>query len=127
MKNKSGSLFKYSKRAYEIQMQFTTEVMPKMMELLKPDVVIFLTSNGTEDKDKNRDEVIMRNFGVKNDDFKKMADNCIGELAEIQNFHYATKAYRTNHPDPRSSNGIGLSETIMNIIIADIKENFKQQ
>lgn len=111
-----GSLSKINAAAYGVQERFSTAVLPKMVKILNPDVVIFLTSS-------SRDAIIIRNFGVAEADFVAFDDvHGSEELAEIMNFPGAKLAYRANHPAPGKS---PLKNDVKDSIIADIKENFK--
>lgn len=113
--NKSGSLREKNRAAYDVQARFSTAVLPKMLEITKPDVVIFLTGM--------RDAIIIRNFGVAEADFVAFDDvHGSEELAEIMNFPGAKLAYRANHPAPGKS---PLKNDVKDSIIADIRENFK--
>lgn len=107
-----GSLSKKNQTVYDVQAKFSTAVLTKMLELLKPDVVIFLTSE-------SRDGVITRDFGTAG---FAVLDERFGndKLAWVKNFPVAKVAYRANHPVD------GLSNDVKDAIIADIEENFKK-
>ena len=107
--------------AYEIQAKFSTAVLPKMLEILKPHIVIFLTADGSDDENKNRDAIIKRNFGVNSQQFEAVDDSIpTTKLMWINGFNQiGTLAYRAKHPNN------GLSNVVKSAIIADIKENFK--
>lgn len=92
--NDNGSLSKKNlaenRAAYEVQARFSSVVLPKMLEITKPDVVIFLTS-------RSRDKIIIRNFGVAESDFVAFDDVHVSEvLAEIMNFPGAKLACKAN-------------------------------
>lgn len=108
-------------KAYEIQAKFSSAVLPKMLEILEPDIVIFLTANDEDDVNKNRDAIIMRNFGVNFQQFEAVDDSIpTTKLMWINGFNQiGTLAYRAKHPNN------GLSNVVKEAIITDIKENFK--
>lgn len=113
--NKDGSLREKNRAAYDVQAHFSTAVLPKMLEITKPDVVLFFTGK--------RDDVIIRNFGVEESDFEAFDDvHGADELAWVKNFPVAKVAYRANHPTSRT---FPLKNEVKDSIIADIKENFK--
>lgn len=118
---KDGSLGKNYQEAYEIQAKFSTAVLPKMLEILKPHIVIFLTADGSDDENKNRDAIIKRNFGVNSQQFEPVDDSIpVTKLMWINGFNkLGTLAYRAKHPCN------GLANDVKSAIIADIKENFK--
>jgi len=121
MEKKDGSLNKENQAAYEIQAKFSSAVLPKMLEYLKPHIVIFLTADGSDDEIKNRDAIIMRNFGVTAKQFEAVDDGIpVTKLMWINGFDkFGTLAYRAKHPCN------GLANDVKDAIIADIKENFK--
>lgn len=112
--NEDGSLSAKNREAYDVQARFSTAVLPKMVEIINPNVVVFLTSS-------SRDAIITRNFGVA--DFEAFDDvHGADELAWVKNFPVAKVAYRANHPASRTNT---LKNEVKDSIIADIKENFK--
>ena len=96
---------------YEALRAFKNSISLKELNILQPDIVIFLTGK--------RDDEICDFYNFDENQFKILDERFDkNELAWIKDFPVAKVAYRTNHPHR-------LKNIIKEAIITDIKENFK--